>query len=65
MVMFNLQAGLESESEDEGPDLSLVPDPDKIYGPKADSDKDDDGENGGDDDENVGYVYIAIITLLY
>ncbi|GLV31849.1 uncharacterized protein CBL_07609 [Carabus blaptoides fortunei] len=33
-----------SESEDEGPDLSWLPDPDKIYGKK--------NRNEGDDDEN-------------
>lgn len=40
-----------SESEDEGPDLSWLPDPDKIYGKKKRSEDDDENEEDGEEDD--------------
>nr|XP_018914788.1 PREDICTED: probable ATP-dependent RNA helicase DDX10 [Bemisia tabaci] len=41
----------ESESDD-GPDLSTLPDPDKLYGPKGDSDEDENSDYSNDDDDS-------------
>ncbi|KAF7989880.1 hypothetical protein HCN44_008554 [Aphidius gifuensis] len=47
-----LASGSEEDDSD-GPDLSWLPDPDKIYGPKKDSDEEADGS----DDEEIEQVH--------
>ncbi|XP_043286175.1 probable ATP-dependent RNA helicase DDX10 [Venturia canescens] len=41
-----------SESEAEEPDLSWLPDPDEIYGPKKGSDEEQSGKSSADDDDD-------------
>lgn len=48
-----LASGSEEDDSD-GPDLSWMPDPDKIYGPKKDSDEETDGSS---DDEEIEQIH--------
>ncbi|KAH0549911.1 probable ATP-dependent RNA helicase DDX10 isoform X2 [Cotesia glomerata] len=43
--VVKLASASEDENDSDGPDLSWIPDPDKIYGPKKDTSNDEDSES--------------------